>query len=63
MLSKCHSFMVMLSVDYAYLECYHTISYADWGSIYFKGSYDTQPKDIQHNDTQHYGLVCDTQHK
>ncbi len=24
---------------------------------------DTQPSNAQHNDTQHYGLNCDIQHK
>jgi hypothetical protein len=25
--------------------------------------HDTQHNDILHNDTQHEGLICDTQHK
>jgi hypothetical protein len=27
------------------------------------GRHDTQNKDIQHNDTWHEGLICDTQHE
>ncbi len=28
-----------------------------------EGRYDTQHNNIQHNDTQHYKLICNTQHK
>jgi hypothetical protein len=27
------------------------------------GHHDTHYNDIQHNDNQHKGLICDTQHK
>jgi hypothetical protein len=27
------------------------------------GSHDIQPKDTQYNDSQHKGLICDTQHE
>ncbi len=29
---------------------------------FFQRSHDTQRNDIQQNDTQHKGLICDTQH-